>query len=169
VLSNPANFIGAHFFNPVPVMKLLELIPGFATSAATLETVRGFGQSLGKTVVIAKDGPGFLVNRMLNMMLNEAAELLEQGYGTIEDIDTGMMLGCGHPMGPLSLLDLVGVDIALAVMETLYTELGDSKYRPSLLLRRMVRAGYLGQKTGKGFYIYEDGKKTPNPLLQGNR
>ena len=166
-LSHPENFIGLHFFNPVPVMKLLEITCGFSTSEETLATAKTFGLSLEKVVIVAKDGPGFLVNRMLDMTLNEAIELLDQGYGSVEEIDNGMVYGCAHPMGPLTLTDMVGADILLAVMETLYSEFGDSKYRPSPLLRKMVRAGYLGQKTGKGFYLYDaEGKKSPNPLLK---
>jgi len=165
-LQRPERFIGLHFFNPVPVMKLLEITCGLCTSPETLTVARAFGASLEKVVIVAKDGPGFLVNRMLDMMANEAIDLLDQGYGTVEDIDAGMVYGCAHPMGPFTLADMAGLDILLAVMETLYSELGDQKYRPAPLLRKMVRAGFLGQKTGKGFYIYdENGKKEPNPLL----
>ncbi len=166
VVKNPANFIGMHFFNPVPMMKLVELICGICTSSECKETVIEFGKSLGKRVVEVKDGPGFMVNRMLALMSNEAAELLDQGYGSVEDIDAAMMFGAGHPMGPLTLMDLVGIDIMEAVMETLYTEFGDSKYRPSLLIKKMVRAGMLGQKTGKGFYVYTKEGKTVNPVFR---
>ncbi len=166
VLDHPENFIGLHFFNPVHAMKLLEIIPGLCTSSETLSAARAFGESIDKIIIVAKDSPAFLVNRMLNMLLNEAA-FRDQGNGSVADIDSGMLYGCGHPMGPLTLIDLVGVDVMLAVMETLYFELKDSKYRPAPILKKMVRAGYLGQKAGKGFYLYDEkGGKLPNPVFK---
>ena len=166
VMEQPENFIGVHFFNPAPVMRLVEIISGMQTSEQTKSMVKQFCRTLGKDIVEVKDGPGFLVNRMLTMTLTEAVMLLEQGYGTVEDIDKSMVYGCSYPMGPLSLSDMVGVDITLAVAETLYSETEDSRYRVPLLLKKMVRAGYLGQKTGKGFYIYgKDGSKVPNPNI----
>lgn len=163
-LKHPERFVGLHFFNPVPVMKLVEITRGFATAPETLAAARAFGESLGKIVIVAKDGPGLLVNRMIDLMMNEAVELLDQGYGGVEDIDKGMVHGCGHPMGPLALADMIGLDILLAVMETMSAEFADPKYRPAPLLRKMVRAGYLGRKTGKGFYLY-DAEPVPNPLF----
>ncbi|MDR3564291.1 MAG: 3-hydroxybutyryl-CoA dehydrogenase [Negativicutes bacterium] len=147
-------FIGMHFFNPVPVMKLLEVTTGLATSAETLETAREIGEKLGKVSVVSKDIPGFIVNRILDPMLNEAVYMLDEGVATVEDIDKAMVNGCNHPMGPLALTDLIGLDVVLAVMEVLHREYGDSKYRPAPLLRKMVRAGYLGKKSGRGFYQY---------------
>lgn len=163
----PENFIGTHFFSPVPVMKLLEIIPGLCTSSETLEAVKLFGEKIQKKCIVSKDSAGFIVNRMLDPMLNEAIQLLDDKVGTVEDIDAGMKFGCAHPMGPFELLDMAGIDIELAVMEVLYAETGDQKYRPAPLLRKMVRAGYIGKKVGKGFYIYnEDGTKTPNPIFE---
>jgi len=146
--------IGMHFFNPAPVMKLVEVIKGAATSNETYNTIVEFTKTLGKTPVSVEEAPGFVVNRILIPMINEAAFILQEGTASAEDIDVAMKLGANHPIGPLALGDLVGLDVTLFVMETLYTELGDSKYRPCPLLRKMVRAGYLGRKTGRGFYTY---------------
>lgn len=166
VVNNPNNFIGLHFFSPVPLMKLLEIVKAITTSKETVEIAKKVGEKLGKICIVSKDSPGFIVNRMLDPMINEAIGLLEAGIGSVEDIDNGMKYGCNHPMGPLELIDMAGIDIELAVMEVLYNETGDPKYRPSTLLKNMVRAKYLGRKTGIGFYIYdENGGKTPNTNL----
>ncbi|MFZ5944483.1 MAG: 3-hydroxyacyl-CoA dehydrogenase family protein [Bacillota bacterium] len=146
--------VGMHFFNPVPVMKLLEITKGLDTSEETLQAAQEIGERLGKVTVISKDSPGFIVNRLLDPMLNEAVYLLDEGVASVEDIDKGMVNGCNHPMGPLALTDLIGLDVLLAVMEVLYKEYGDPKYRPCPLLRRMVKAGKLGKKSGEGFYKY---------------
>ena len=159
VLKNPGRFIGLHFFNPVPVMKLLEIVVGLRTADALIETAKEIGVALGKTPVVAKDNPGFIVNRCLVPYVNEGINILAEGVASVEDIDTGLKLGANHPMGPLELGDLIGLDIILEVMEAFYKDFGDSKYRPSSLLRKMVDSKQLGQKTGKGFYTYENGKK----------
>lgn len=159
VTKHPERVIGTHFFNPVHAMKLLELIYGYSTNQSTIDTAVALGESLGKVVVVSKDKAGFIVNRILDPMLNEAIFLLEEGVGSVEDIDNGMKFGCNHPMGPLELADLIGLDVLLAIMEVLQREYGDSKYRAAPLLRRMVRAGKLGKKTGEGFYKYENGVK----------
>ncbi len=163
---NPNRFIGMHFFSPVPLMRLLEIVRSIATDDETVAAVKAVGGKLGKTCIVSKDKPAFIVNRMLDPMLNEAIAILEAGTGSIEDIDTGMKCGLNHPMGPLELLDMAGIDVELAVMEVLYRETGDPKYRPAGLLRDMVRIGWLGRKTGIGFYVYhEDGTREPNPAL----
>jgi 3-hydroxybutyryl-CoA dehydrogenase len=143
-----------HFFNPVPVMKLVEVIRGQATSDATHTTVVELAKKLGKSPVTVNEAPGFVVNRLLIPMINEAAYTLTEGVATAEDIDEGMKLGANHPMGPLALGDLIGLDVCLAIMEVLHAEFGDSKYRPAPLLRKLVRAGHLGRKTAQGFFKY---------------
>lgn len=146
--------VGFHFFNPVPVMKLVELIPALQTHPLVLEAARTFAIEMGKTVVVSRDSPGFISNRLLMPYINEAVEVLESGIATREDIDQTMKLGMNHPMGPLTLADFIGLDTCLSIMQVLHTETGDSKYRPSILLARMVSAGYLGKKSGRGFYDY---------------
>ncbi|MDP8956742.1 MAG: 3-hydroxybutyryl-CoA dehydrogenase [Actinomycetota bacterium] len=147
--------IGMHFFNPPPVLKLLEIIRGLSTSEETVEFVRAMGERLGKTTVLAKDRAGFIVNYLLIPYLNSAISMLDQEFTTREDIDTAVQLGLGHPMGPLTLLDLIGLDTALHVSNVLYEEFKDPLYAPPTLLKRMVAAGHLGRKSGKGFYDYE--------------
>jgi 3-hydroxybutyryl-CoA dehydrogenase len=151
----PEKVIGMHFMNPVPVMKLVEVIPGIATSDETYQVTWDLAEKFGKTPAKASDYPGFIANRILLPMINEAVYCLYHGIGTREDIDTVMKLGMNHPMGPLTLADLIGLDTCLAVMETLYDGFKDSKYRPCPLLRKYVEAGWLGRKTGKGFYEYK--------------
>jgi 3-hydroxybutyryl-CoA dehydrogenase len=151
----PDKVIGMHFMNPVPVMKLVEVIPGIATSEETFKTTWALSEKFGKTPAKANDYPGFIANRILLPMLNEAVYCLYHGVGTREDIDTVMKLGMNHPMGPLALADLIGLDTCLAIMETLYEGFKDSKYRPCPLLRKYVEAGWLGRKTGRGFYEYK--------------
>jgi len=146
--------IGMHFFNPVPMMKLVEIIKGLATSDETRDTIVELTKKLGKTPVEVNEAPGFVVNRILIPMINEGISILADGVAKAEDIDQAMMLGANHPMGPLALGDLVGLDVCLAIMETLHSEFGEDKYRPHPLLRKMVRAGKLGRKTGEGFYQY---------------
>jgi 3-hydroxybutyryl-CoA dehydrogenase len=150
----PDRVIGMHFFNPVPVMKLVEVIKGLTTSAATKDTIVELCGKLGKTAVEVNEAPGFVVNRILLPMINEAIGILADGVASAEDIDNAMKLGANHPIGPLALADLIGNDVNLAILEVLYTEFGDPKYRPHPLLRKMVRAGLLGRKTGKGFFEY---------------
>jgi 3-hydroxybutyryl-CoA dehydrogenase len=150
----PEKVIGMHFMNPVPVMRLVEVIPGIATSEDTFNTTWGLAEKFGKTPAKANDYPGFIANRILLPMINEAVYCLYHGVGTREDIDTVMKLGMNHPMGPLTLADLIGLDTCLAIMETLYDGFKDSKYRPCPLLRKYVEAGWLGRKTGRGFYEY---------------
>jgi 3-hydroxybutyryl-CoA dehydrogenase len=150
----PEKVIGMHFMNPVPVMKLIEVIRGLATSDETFKTTWDLAEKLGKTPALANDYPGFIANRILMPMINEAIYCLYHSVGTKEDIDTVLKLGANHPMGPLTLADLIGLDTCLAIMETLYDGFKDSKYRPCPLLRKYVEAGWLGRKTGRGFYEY---------------
>jgi 3-hydroxybutyryl-CoA dehydrogenase len=150
----PAKFMGMHFMNPVPLMTLVELIKGLATTAETFAVVKGLAEKMGKVPVEANDYPGFISNRILMPMINEAVYTLMEGVGTAEAIDTVMKLGMNHPLGPLALADLIGLDVCLYIMEVLYEGFKDTKYRPCPLLRKMVDAGYLGRKSGRGFYVY---------------
>lgn len=149
--------IGMHFFNPAPVMRLVEIVVGFTTVEETVEVIKKVALDIGKKPICAKEAAGFVVNRILVPMINEAIGIYAEGLATAEDIDDGLKFGANHPMGPLALGDMVGLDIILAVMEVLLRETGDSKYRPHELLKKMVRAGHLGVKTGKGFYEYKVG------------
>jgi 3-hydroxybutyryl-CoA dehydrogenase len=155
VTGRAENVIGMHFMNPVPVMKLVEIIRGLATSDDTYQATVTLAQRMGKTTVVSRDIPGFIVNRMLIPLLNEAIFGLYEGLGSAEDIDTGLRLGLNHPMGPLELADLIGLDTCLSIAEVLHRELGDDKYRPCPLLRQHVAAGWLGKKSGRGFYRYD--------------
>jgi len=161
VTAHPEKFIGLHFMNPVPIMKLVEIIRGIATDAPTYETARDFARSLGKTTSNAEDFPAFIVNRVLIPMINEAIYTLYEGVGTVDAIDTAMKLGANHPMGPLELGDFIGLDTVLAIMNMLYEGMADSKYRPCPLLVKYVEAGWLGKKAGRGFYDYRG--ETPVP------
>lgn len=153
-VSHPDRFIGMHFFNPVPVMRLVEVVRSLQTSDATHDTVETLVTRLGKTPITVKSSPGFVVNRLLLPMLNEAFFALAEGEAQATDIDDAMKLGCNHPIGPLALADLIGLDVLLAVMQTMHDEFGESKYRPAQLLRELVAAGYLGRKSGRGVYRY---------------
>lgn len=150
----PAQFIGMHFFNPAPVMKLVEVIKGQMTSEETSNKIFELATAIGKTPVMVEEAPGFVVNRILIPMINEAVGIYAEGIASVEDIDSAMKLGANHPMGPLALGDLIGLDVCLAIMEVLYNEFADCKYRPHPLLKKMVRAGQLGRKSGQGFYKY---------------
>jgi 3-hydroxybutyryl-CoA dehydrogenase len=154
-LKRPAHFVGLHFFNPVPMMRLVEVVRGMRTSDSTVAAVRGLAESMGKVPVEVKDSPGFVVNRVLFPMINEAAFTLQQGVATPESIDECMKLGCNHPLGPLALADLVGLDVVFAILDSLYREYGESRYAPCLEIKKRVEAGWLGRKSGRGFYNYE--------------
>jgi 3-hydroxybutyryl-CoA dehydrogenase len=154
-VSHPERFLGMHFFNPVPMMALVELIRGLQTSEETVDAARRFAERLGKTPIVVKNSPGFVVNRILCPMINEAVFALQEGLASAEDIDSGMRLGCNHPIGPLALADMIGLDVMLAVMNVFYADFNDPKYRPAPLLKEMVAAGYLGRKTKRGFYRYD--------------
>jgi 3-hydroxybutyryl-CoA dehydrogenase len=157
----PERFIGIHFMNPVPVMQLVELIRGLATEEQTYQTIRTLAERLGKTTATSEDFPAFIVNRILQPMINEAIYTLYEGVGSVDAIDTAMKLGARHPMGPLELADFIGLDTCLSIMQVLYEGLADSKYRPCPLLVKYVEAGWLGRKTNRGFYDYRGEKPVP--------
>jgi len=168
VTDRPDRFIGIHFLNPDPAIKIVEMIRGISTSEETLQKSKEFVERLGKTVVLSKDSPGFMVNRILLPMINEAIFAVMEGVGTVEQIDTAFSSGIGHPMGPLALADFIGLDVCLDIMEILYTEFCDSKYRPAPLLRKYVEAGFLGRKTGQGFYLYpKESQAFEHKIIQG--
>lgn len=166
--SRPDRFIGMHFMNPVPVMRLVEIIRGLGTSQQTYEVARALAETVGKNTIVAEDFPGFIVNRILVPMINEAVFTLYEGVGGVADIDVAMKLGTNQPMGPLELADLIGLDTCLAIMEVMHRGLGDGKYRPCPLLRKYVDAGYLGRKTGRGFYQYDAQGNATVPQTPGS-
>jgi 3-hydroxybutyryl-CoA dehydrogenase len=164
-VSRPAQVIGMHFMNPVPLMKLVEIVRGVQTAPETYDATRGLALAMGKTVITSNDRPGFVVNRVLIPFLNEACYALEDGVATPEDIDQGVRLGLNHPMGPLELADLIGLDTVLSIAEVLHRDFGDDKYRPAIVLRNLVAAGWYGKKTGRGFYVYDEkGEKQKSSL-----
>jgi 3-hydroxybutyryl-CoA dehydrogenase len=154
VVSNPARFLGLHFFNPVPMMALVEIIRGLQTADATVAAAEAFAARVGKTPIVVRNSPGFVVNRVLCPMINEAVFALQENLASAQAIDDGMKLGCNHPIGPLALADMIGLDVLIAVMNVFYADFNDPKYRPAPLLKEMVAAGYLGRKSGRGFYTY---------------
>jgi 3-hydroxybutyryl-CoA dehydrogenase len=158
VTQRPDKFVGMHFFNPVPMMQLVEIVKGYSTSDVTLKAIQDLATKMGKATVIAEDTPGFVTTRLICILMNEAVHCYAEGIASAEDIDKSMKLGMNHPMGPLQLADFVGLDTVLYIMDSLHKEYGDPKYRPPLLLRQMVRAGHLGRKSGNGFYDYTEQK-----------
>jgi 3-hydroxybutyryl-CoA dehydrogenase len=163
-VTRPERVIGMHFMNPPPLMKLVEIIRGLATADATYETTRALAERLGKDTVVSRDISGFIVNRVLMPMLNEACFALYEGIGSVDDLDTAIQLGLNHPMGPFALMDLIGLDTTLAILEVLHRDLGDPKYRPCPLLRQYVAAGWLGRKSGRGFHHYGATAPTSGPI-----
>lgn len=157
VVTQPERVVGIHFFNPVPVMKLVEVVPSILTSQATTDNACEFATGLGKTVVLTQDTPGFVVNALLIPYLLDAIRMLEAGTATAEDIDAGMTLGCGHPMGPLALSDYIGLDVVAHIADSLWSELREARYAPPRLLRHHLAAGHLGRKSGQGFFTYDSG------------